>query len=235
MRYLVIAGDRLGLHLVGVIRRYDVRAHVTLVAATREALELSASTGAGEVLEGLESLSRVDPKSIDVAVVQLEYAGDYCELGRELKRGGIPLVVALAVLEHPRDYRACGFDYLIPVGPLVESAVGSLLGLDSWVRVPVRELAGLSLAVYRVFRRARLGITLRDILDEVGGLRGLVALYDKHGSYVMSPGYVLSEGDLIAVAAPTEVDLGRAVERLGKLFTLAERVYTALEARRPPG
>ncbi len=232
VRYLLVVGNGLALHLVRAVRKHDSRAHVTLVPTTREALELSASSGADSVLESLE---RLDPKSIDVAVVQLESAGDYCELGRELKRGGVPLVVAFTVSGDPGDYGACGFDVAIPVGLLIESAVGSIVGFDSWVRVPTHEFAGVSLEVCRVFRRARLGVTLRDVLSEVSGVRGLVALYDKHGSYVTSGDYVLSEGDLVAVAAPTERDLVRAVERLNKLFSLAERVYAALESRRPPG
>ncbi len=235
MKYLVVAGDRLVLQLVKAIRKYDSRAHITLLLTTEEALGASASSGSERVLKGLESLGEVDLRSTDVAVVQLESTSGYCELGRELKRAGVPLVMAFTVSERAENYRACGFDVLIPVGSFIESAVGSVIGFDSWVRIPTREFAGMSLEVYRVFRRARLGITLRDILVEVGSARGTVALYDKHGSYVTSGDYVLSEGDLVVVAAPTGRDLARTVERLNKLFTLAERVYAALESRRPSG
>jgi len=45
----------------------------------------------------------------------------------------------------------------------------------------------------------------------------------------------LEEGSLIVVVAPTEKALSTCIDRLNKLFTLAERVYASLEARKPFG
>lgn len=233
----MVASDRLALLSVKAVRKYDGRAHVTLVAPSREALEHARSLGADQVVEGVESIpQKVNLKLIDVAIVELGSVGDYCELGRELKRHGVPLMVAMSTgAEDPGDYRSCGYSFLIPVGRLVETAVGSIIGLDVWVDIPTSAFANVRVQTYRVFRRARLGLTLRDIVAGLGDARGLVALYDRDGHHITSGDYLITEGDLIAVAAPTDRELSSVVERLNKLFMLAERVYTALESKRPPG
>ncbi|MEM4927591.1 MAG: hypothetical protein QXP08_04165 [Sulfolobales archaeon] len=237
MRYLVIVGDKLALLLVNAVLKFDSKAHITILATSKEVVEQASSLNVDQVLEGVESLSsKIDLKLVDVAIVQLESTSNSCELGRNLKRSGVPLVIAFtATAEASRVYADCGFSFLIHVGQFIESALGSIIGLDTWVEIPIRSFANLSVKAYRVFRRARLGISLRDITSEVSSVRGLVALYDKDGSYITSSDYLIAEGDLIVVASPTDRDLQSAVERLNKLFMLAERVYTALESRRPPG
>lgn len=236
MRYLAVIGDKFLLHLVAAIRKFDGKADITLVATDREVLVDPTNSVADHVLEGVESLSRINLKSIDVVVVHLESISNPCELGRELKRSGIPIIVAATTSSGEiRDFRGCGYNFLIPIGRFIESAVGSIVGLDTWVELPTRTFASINLKTYRVFRRARLGVTLKDIASEVRDTRGLTAIYDKDGNYVTSSDYVLTEGDLIVAAAPTERDVVVVVERLNKLFMLAERVYTALESRRPPG
>ncbi|MEM2308842.1 MAG: hypothetical protein QW266_07970 [Sulfolobales archaeon] len=237
MRYLIVVGDKLALLLVNAVLKYDSKAHITVLATNKETAELATSLGVDQVLEGVESLSnKIDLKLVDVAIVQLESTGNSCELGRDLKRSGIPLVVAYtATTGEARSYLDCGFSLLIHVGQFVESAVGSIIGLDTWVEIPTRSFANISIKAYRVFRRARLGISLQDVVSEVSNVRGLVALYDKDGDYVTSSDYLITEGDLLVVASPTDRDLLSAVERINKLFMLAERVYTALESRRPPG
>jgi len=121
----------------------------------------------------------------------------------------------------------CGFDSVVSVGLYVESALGSLVGFDIWVEVPIREFANAYVRAYRVLRRARLGITLQELEEATRNCGGALFAYDRGGTYVTSPTRKLEEGDLLVVVAP--------VERVNKLFTLAERVYTALESRRPPG
>lgn len=237
MRYLIVAGGRLALLSAAAVRKYDSKAHITLVTTSREVSDLARSLSVDQVVEGIDSLrERAELKLIDAAIVELESVDNYCELGRHLKRHGVPLLVALSTsAEGPADYRNCGYSFLIPVGRFIETAVGSIIGLDVWVDVPTHTFANINIKTYRVFRRARLGISLRDITNEVGGTRGLVALYDKEGHHVTSGDYLIAEGDLIAVAAPTDRDVVAVMERLNKLFMLAERVYTALESRRPPG
>lgn len=237
MRYIVVVGDRFALLLVTAIRKYDSRAHITLVTPSKEVAEFATSLGVDGVLEGVEPLgNKIDLKLVDVAIIQLESINNPCELGRELKHSGVPLVVAFtAGTEGMRDYKECGFSFLINVKHFIESAVGSIVGLDTWVEIPTQSFVNIGVKAYRVFRRARLGISLRDIVSEVESTRGLVALYDRDGHHITSRDYVVSEGDLIVVAALTNRDLTSVVEKLNKLFMLAERVYTALEPRRPPG
>ncbi|MCS7099255.1 MAG: hypothetical protein RMH84_00085 [Sulfolobales archaeon] len=236
MRYLVIAEDRSISVLIGAVRKYDSRAYVVLVALSRDLLNPQVTSLVSEFSESAESLNKVDLKLIDVAVVNSESRDRLCELGRELRRSGVPLTIAYTLYVGDfRDYRNCGFDFLVSVSSLVDGAVGAIVGLDRWVEIPVSMFADVSIAVHRVFRRARLGVSLRDLTSEVTGTRGLVALYDKEHHYVTSGSYALTEGDLLVVAAPTERDSQVVIEKLNKLFMLAERVYTALESRRPPG
>lgn len=234
MRYLVVA-DRFVANALKAIRKYDLNASITVIALNKEAAEEARSFGATEVLEGLESLDLVDYKLVDVATVWLESAERSCEVGKELKKRGVPLLVAVSLdIDGFRNYRECGFNFLVPAALLIEGALGSILGFDTWITIPVHTFINMHVRVYRVFRRARLGISLRELINEVGG-RSFIAVFDREGYYVSSGDYKLTEGDLIVVAAPTEEEASRAVDRVNKLFILAERVYTALESRRPPG
>ncbi|MCX8185076.1 MAG: hypothetical protein RMI56_03330 [Sulfolobales archaeon] len=236
MRYLVIAEDRSISMLVKAIRKYDSRAYVKLVALSKDLLNPQIDSLASEVSEGVETLEKVDLRYIDVAIVNVESQSTLCELGRELKKGGVPLTIAYVLYTSDfRDYRNCGYDFLISISSLVEGALGAIIGLDTWVEIPIHTFADINLAVCRVFRKARLGISLHDLASEVSGARGLIALYDREHHYVASSEYTLTEGDLLVVAAPTEKDSISMVEKLSKVFMLAERVYTALESRRPPG
>jgi len=131
--------------------------------------------------------------------------------------------------------RDCGFDSAVPVGLYVRSSLGSLLGFDTWVEVPIEGFANAYVRAYRVFRRARLGITLQELVEATRDCGGILFTYDRGGTYVTSPTRKLEEGDLLVVVAPTERSAVTCVERVNKLFILAERVYTALESRRPPG
>jgi len=79
------------------------------------------------------------------------------------------------------------------------------------------------------------GITLQEILEASRECSGSIYVYDKTGGYVTTPTYRLEEGSLIIVVAPTEKALSTCIDRLNKLFTLAERVYASLEARKPFG
>jgi len=234
MRYLVVA-DRFAENALKAIKKYDPNASISVVALSKEVAEEARASGVSEVLEGLDGLSSVDYGRVDVAVVWLGSAERSCEVGKELKKRGVPLLVAISSdSDGFRGYRECGFNFLIPVTLLVEEALGSIVGFDTWVTIPVHTFINMHVRVYRVFKRARLGISLQELVNGVGG-RAFVAVFDRDGYNVSSGEYKLSEGDLIVVAAPTEDDVFSAVERLNKLFILAERVYSALESRRPPG
>ncbi len=234
MRYLVIV-DKFAASTLKAIKKHDLNASITVVALNKEVAEEAKSFDATEVLEGLGSLDSVDYKLVDVATVWLESAERSCEVGKELKKRGVPLLIAVSLdIDDFRNYRECGFNFLVPAALLIEGALGSILGFDTWVTIPVHTFINMHVRVYRVFRRARLGISLQELINGVGG-RSFIAVFDREGYYVSSRDYKLTEGDLIVVAAPTEEEAHRAVERLNKLFMLAERVYSALESRRPPG
>jgi len=218
------------------IRRYDTGSSISLVALDESAAEEGRSTGLSEVLVGRESLSSTDLRRVDIALVWACSDEETCELGKQLRSAGIPMVVGLTLSTGVALERGnCWFDSVVPVGLYVESALGSLVGFDTWVEVPIKGFANTYVKTYRVFRRARLGVTIQELEEATRGCGGSLFTYDRSGTYVTSSTRRLEEGDLLVVAAPTERSAATCVERINKLFTLAERVYTALESRRPPG
>ncbi len=218
------------------VRRYDTGSSIALVALDEGAAEEGRSIGLSEVLVGRESLSSTDLRRVDVALVWACSDEETCELGRQLRSAGVPMVVGLTLSTGAALGRGnCGFDSVVSVGLYVESALGSLVGFDTWVEVPIRGFANAYVRAYRVLRRARLGITLQELEEATRDCGGTLFTYDRGGTYVTSPTRRLEEGDLLVVVAPAERSAVTCVERVNKLFTLAERVYTALESRRPPG
>ncbi len=188
------------------------------------------------MLVGRESLNSTDLRRVDVALIWACSDEETCELGKQLRSAGVPMVVGLTLSTGVALGKGnCGFDSVVPVGLYVEGALGSLVGFDTWVGVPIEGFVNTYVRVYRVFRRARLGITLQELEEATRGCGGALFTYDRSGTYVTSSTRRLEEGDLLVLVAPTERSAVACVEKVNKLFTLAERVYTALESRRPPG
>jgi hypothetical protein len=222
--------------VVESVRRYDAGSSITLVALDEAAAEEGRSLGLSNLLIGRDSLGTAGLGGVDVALVWACSDAETCELGRQLRSAGVPMVVGLSASTGEALSRGgCGFDAVVAAGLYVESALGSLVGFDTWVDIPIGGFANAYARVYRVFRRARLGITLQELADATRGCGGALFVYDRYGAYVTSPTRRLEEGDLLVVVAPTERSAVACVERVNRLFTLAERVYTALESRRPPG
>lgn len=235
MRYLLVTCSERASLLVKTIRKYDDKSIITLVKLDQDEKQREIDLGVDEVLTGRKALENIDYKKIDVALVWACTDSETCELSRRFRQAGVPLIIGFTESSGVSNSRECGFNALIPVNNYIECSIGTLLGFDAWIEIPVKEFANIHVKAYRIYRRARLGITLEEILDATRDCSGIIYVYDKTGGYVTTPTYRLEEGSLIVVVAPTEKALSTCIDRLNKLFTLAERVYASLEARKPFG
>jgi len=233
LRYLIVTCSKQINLLIEAIRKHDEKSIITLVSFVQ--VEKPSELGVDEVLTGRESLRNIDYRKIDVAVVWDCIDSEAYELGKQFRLAGIPMIIGFTESLETRISRECGFDAVISFKHYIDCSIGTLLGFDTWIEIPVKEFINTHIKAYRVYKRARLGITLEEILDATRDCSGIIYVYDKTGKYTTTLTYRLEEGSLIVVVAPTEKALSTCIDRLNKLFTLAERAYASLEARRPFG
>jgi hypothetical protein len=113
--------------VVESVRRYDAGSSITLVALDEAAAEEGRSLGLSNLLIGRDSLGTADLGRVDVALVWACSDAETCELGRQLRSAGVPMVVGLSASTGEALSRGgCGFDAVVAAWSLRRECSGEL-------------------------------------------------------------------------------------------------------------
>ena len=230
MKYIVIGSSHWARFIIEELKKIDKEAEIIIVAKSVEIAETLAKThnvnfvhGHGTLLdeELYEKAGARDATAIIISTESDSLNLRLAELLRE--RYETPMLICL--VNNPlnaEDAIRYGCNHLLDPTTVVVDKIRALLSKDKWVKTYIPLYFGLEIYIYRVFERARLGVTLGMLRSALSDLDVKLIVSNVMLGHIDKSDYKLREGDLIVIITPAGL-AKKAIGRVEELFRSLSR------------
>jgi Trk K+ transport system NAD-binding subunit len=167
-------------------------------------------------------------RECDIAILALAEDSENIALLKVVKDFNVPIIIALLHNKNNRDVLIGeGVHYIVDVDEYLYANLSAMLLPDTWIFItPISLLSKVKMALYRVLRRALLGISYDDIKGAFSklNLNIYVEFFNRFGN--RASGHVLAAGDYIVISGFDD-DVKQAVKELEKLFRKFEEIQAS--------